>query len=169
MPGDERLDHDNTHCKYEKYKKRDPSSCPKVDRIIYGFTMYGNEVGQELLNDHLQYKLEQYVKISKKNYISLINNSSFKSKRFSFDKMYMALVPKENELVLDFGVILIPFDGNLIAQTTIVFSSNRVSQTIIDVSDPMVLDDVNVYLVKLVDNHLANVFSPRIFTQINVK
>jgi hypothetical protein len=164
MPGDEDLSSQNILCSYEKYKNREPDWCPRVERVNYGFTVYGDHDLQIEMEGYLLLQMKKYSDNSKRGKINFKKNGSFRLYRpFSFEMTSDTKVPDEKYISLEFGSSFIPVGDRFIVSTVIIFSSNQTNYVVSDASEISAIKAGDKYLKDLVDKYLKLVFSPTLF------
>ena len=164
MPGDESISSTNTHCDYEKYKNRSPDSCPRVERVLYSYTLYDNDEFQSEMMEKLRKTIEAYKNKSKHSSVELVPQISKKLKiQNSFESVYLALVPDRNVLRIEFVTRIFEIEKKYISHTTIYFISSKTVSAISDVSDPLSYVDLENHLFLVLDKYVKNIFVPQIF------
>ena len=167
MPGDEEFGANNTHCKYENYKKRDPASCPRVDSIVYGFTVYEHDDIQVGMQKYLGGRIAIYKDKSKHHEVYLKPNRSLAlRKQYAFDNLYISNVPSDKLLKLQFITRLMKNEKKFILHTTISFEGNKKLFVVSDASEPLYKADVEKYLQGITDKFIHYVLAPVIFPDV---
>lgn len=170
MPGDEEFESNNAFCKYEIYKKRIPDACPKVNEIVYGFTVYGNILLQDQMKIYLEKIITDYKNKSKHNDIYLrVSRSNLLASSDLFEQFSVFHVPTEKTLKLDFTVRLIPVNEKYISHFSVTLGSDRFVKNSYEISDPLSNEVIEAYLKETTKNYIKYYLAPVVFPDSSSK
>lgn len=164
QPGDEGFGANNPFCNYEKYKNKIPDACPRVDEIVYSFTVYDNSILQNTMKTYAFESINFYRKKSKNNNVSLkLDRSRVLSSRKVFDQSYFLHIPNKNKLIVSFFVRVHHFYDKKFLTINILTGSQKTVKNTLVTSDLLAEDDLEGYLKSVTDEYIKTQLAPIIF------